>query len=54
MDCGAFAEPPPEETPYLFSEAKGFVREEETPAIFMARICAEAAAQMRAPAARAD
>lgn len=53
-DRAAFAEPPPGKTPYLFSEATGFVREEETAAIFMARICAEAAAHLRAAAARAD
>lgn len=52
-DRAAFAEPPPGETPYLFSEATGFVRQEETAAIFMARICAEAAAHLRAAAARA-
>ncbi len=53
-DRAAFTEPPPEETPYLFSEATGFVREEETAAIFMARICAKAAAHLRAAAALAD
>ena len=53
-DRAAFAEPPPGETPYLFSEATGFVREEETAAIFMARICAEAAVHLRPAAEPAD
>ena len=53
-DRAAFAEPPPEETPCLFSEATGFVREEEAAAIFMARICAEAAAHLRPAAEPAD
>jgi hypothetical protein len=53
-DRAAFAEPPVGETPYLFSEAAGFLREEETAAAFMARICAEATAHLRAAVERAD
>ena len=52
-DSAAFAEPPPGEMPYLFSEATGLIREEETAATFMARICADAAVHLRAAAARA-
>ena len=50
----AFAEPPAGETPYLFSESTGLARDEETAAIFVARICAAASALMCAAATRAD
>lgn len=49
----AFAETPTGEKPYLFSEATGFINKEETAADFMARICNEAAAHLRAAAVRA-
>ncbi|MGI9523399.1 MAG: NAD(P)H-dependent flavin oxidoreductase [Hyphomicrobiaceae bacterium] len=52
-DQAHFAEPPPGEMPYLFSEAAGFIHEQETAAAFMSRICAEAETHLRAAAARA-
>jgi len=51
-DSAAFVEPPAGETPYLYSEAAGFVREEETAAAFMARICADAEEYLHAAAER--
>ncbi len=52
-DHEAFAGSPPGDTAHLFSEAAGFVTEEATAASFMARICAEATAHLRAVSSRA-
>ena len=51
-DRTAFAEPASEEIHYLYSEAAGFVNKEQTAAVFMARICAEAKAHLQAAATR--
>lgn len=48
-----FAETPPDEKAYLFSDATGFIQREETAADFMSRICNEATAHLRAASARA-
>lgn len=49
-----FAETPAGEKAYLFSDATGFIQKEETAADFMARICSEATAHLRAASVRAD
>ena len=48
-----FAETPPDDKAYLFSDATGFIQREETAADFMSRICNEATAHLRAASARA-
>ena len=53
-DPAGFAEPPAGEKAYLFSDATGLIKKEETAAEFMARICDEAAEHLRAASARAD
>lgn len=52
QDPASFSEMPADEKPYLFSGATGFIQKKETAAEFMARICAEASAHLRAAAAR--